>query len=67
MGIIILMLAMFSLDTQEFRETAEKQIKEGYEWKYVGKTAASGVPAITLKSNGEEYILYKLVDKRDGN
>ena len=33
---------------------------EGYEWVYVGKTKPSGVPAITMKSNGEEYILWKL-------
>mgnify|MGYP007072249989 CR=1 FL=1 len=57
---LVLLLAMFSVDTQEFRETANKQMKEGYEWEYVGKTSASGVPAITMKSNGEEYILWKL-------
>ena len=54
------MLGMFSVDTQEFRETANKQMKEGYEWVYVGKTKPSGVPAITMKANGEEYILWKL-------
>ena len=31
-----------------------------YKWEYVGKTKPSGVPAITMKSNGEEYILWKL-------
>ena len=51
---------MFSIDTQEFRETANAQMKDGYEWNYVGKTAPSGVPAITMKANGEEYILWKL-------
>jgi len=60
MGIIILALGMFSMDTQEFRETANQQVKEGYKWTYVGKQAPSGVPAITLKSNGDEYILWKL-------
>ena len=58
--LLVLLLAMFSIDTQEFRETANKQMKEGYKWEYVGKTPASGVPAITMKSNGEEYILWKL-------
>ena len=38
MAIIALVLGMFSMDTQEFRETANKQMKEGYEWVYVGKT-----------------------------
>ncbi len=60
MGIIALVLGMFSMDTQDFRNTANSQMKEGYEWEYVGKTKASGVPAITMKSNGEEYILWKL-------
>ena len=58
--LLVLLLAMFSIDTQEFRETANKQMKEGYKWEYVGKTPPSGVPAITMKSNGEEYILWKL-------
>ena len=60
MGILVLMLSMFNLDTQEFRETANTQMKDGYKWEYVGKTKPSGVPAITMKANGEEYILWKL-------
>jgi|TARA_A100001388_G_C28692521_1_gene462028 hypothetical protein len=60
MGIIALVFGMFSMDTQEFRETANSQMKDGYKWEYVGKTKPSGVPAITMKANGEEYILWKL-------
>ena len=61
MGIVVLVLGMFSVDTQEFRETANAQMKDGYKWEYVGKTKPSGVPAITIKpDNGEEYILWKL-------
>ena len=60
MGIIALVFGMFSMDTQEFREIANSQMKDGYKWEYVGKTKPSGVPAITMKSNGEEYILWKL-------
>ena len=60
MGIIALVLGMFCADTQEFRETANAQMKDGYKWEYVGKTNPSGVPAITMKANGEEYILWKL-------
>ena len=60
MGIVVLMLSMFNVDTQEFRETANAQMKDGYKWEYVGKTKPSGVPAITMKANGEEYILWKL-------
>ena len=60
MGIFVLVAAMFSVDTEEFRNTANAQMKEGYKWEYVGKTKPSGVPAITMKANGEEYILWKL-------
>ena len=60
MGIIALVLGMFSMDTQEFRKTANSQMKDGYKWEYVGKTKPSGVPAITMKANGDEYILWKL-------
>ena len=60
MGIIALVFGMFSMDTEEFRNTANSQMKEGYKWEYVGKTKPSGVPAITIKANGEEYILWKL-------
>ena len=60
MGIIALVLGMFSVDTEEFRNIANSQMKEGYKWEYVGKTKPSGVPAITMKANDEEYILWKL-------
>ena len=60
MGIIALVLGMFSVDTEEFRNIANSQMKDGYKWEYVGKTKPSGVPAMTMKANGEEYILWKL-------
>jgi len=59
--LIALVLAMFSMNTAEFRELANQQMSEGYEWHYVGKQTPSGVPAITIKPEyGDEYILYKL-------
>ena len=61
MGILVLTLALFSVDTKEFRTLANKQMKEGYSWNYVGKQAPSGTPAITIKpQSGDEYILYRL-------
>jgi hypothetical protein len=60
MGLAVILLGLFSIDTQEFRETMNKQMKQGYEWNYIGKQKPSGVPAITMKSNGDEYILFKL-------
>ena len=61
MGILALTLALFSIDTEEFRTLANKQMKEAYSWNYVGKQAPSGTPAITIKpQSGDEYILYRL-------
>ena len=60
MGLVALVLGLFSIDTQVFRETMNEQMKQGYEWNYVGKQKPTGVPAITLKSNDDEYILFKL-------
>ena len=61
MGILVLAIALFSVDTEEFRTLANKQMKEGYSWNYVGKQAPAGTPAITIKpQSGDEYILYRL-------
>ena len=61
MGILVLTLALFRVDTKEFRTTANQQMKDGYAWNYVGKTKPSGVPAITINPQvGDEYILFKL-------
>ena len=61
MGILVLVMALFSADTAEFRNTANKQMKDGYSWNYVGKQAPSGSPNITIKpQSGDEYILFKL-------
>ena len=61
MFIAVVVAAMFSMNTAEFRELANQQMSEGYEWHYVGKQKPSGVPAITIKpENGDQYILYKL-------
>ena len=61
MGILVLVMALFSADTSEFRNTANKQMKDGYSWNYVGKQAPSGSPNITIKpQSGDEYILFRL-------
>ena len=57
---LILATAIFGIDNKEFIDTSSKQLKEGYSWTYVGKQKPEGVPALTMKSNGEEYILWKL-------
>jgi|TARA_B100001063_G_scaffold146837_1_gene137106 hypothetical protein len=57
---LILATAIFGIDNKEFIDTSSKQLKEGYSWTYVGKQKPEGVPALTLKSNGDEYILWKL-------
>tara|TARA_R110002096_G_scaffold53767_1_gene139453 strand:- start:374 stop:565 length:192 start_codon:yes stop_codon:yes gene_type:complete len=61
MEIIVLVAALFSFTNTEFINTMNSQMKDGYEWSYVGKTKPSGVPAITIKpQSGNEYILFKL-------
>jgi len=61
MGILVLVIALFSANTAEFRTITNKQLKEGYSWNYVGKQAPSGSPAITIKpQSGDEYILFRL-------
>lgn len=56
-----LFLSIVAFDNQEFFETAEAQIIDGYNWEYVGKQAPSGAPALTVKpENGNEYILFRL-------
>ena len=57
---LILATAIFGIDNKEFIYTSSKQLKEGYSWTYFGKQKPEGVPALTLKSNGDEYILWKL-------
>jgi len=52
--------ALVGIDNKEFIDTSSQQLKEGYSWTYVGKQKPEGVPAITMKSNDEEYILWKL-------
>tara|TARA_Y100000817_G_C16384662_1_gene336300 strand:- start:144 stop:335 length:192 start_codon:yes stop_codon:yes gene_type:complete len=61
MFLSVLTVALFFSANAEFVSTANKQIKDGYEWDYIGKTKPSGVPAITVKPQvGDEYILFKL-------
>lgn len=61
MFLSVLTIALFMSANAEFISTANEQIKDGYEWSYVGKTKPSGVPAITVKpQSGDEYILFKL-------
>jgi len=61
MFLSVLVIAMFCGANAEFIQTANKEMKQGYEWSYVGKTKPSGVPAITIKpQSGDEYILFKL-------
>ena len=57
---LILATAIFGIDNKEFIDTSSKQLKEGYSWTYVGKQKPEGVPALTMKSNGEEFIFWKL-------
>tara|TARA_Y100000114_G_scaffold28049_2_gene23690 strand:- start:11133 stop:11321 length:189 start_codon:yes stop_codon:yes gene_type:complete len=53
--------ALVAIDNKVFIDTSSEQLKQGYTWKYVGKNAPSGTPAITIKpEHGEPYIIYRL-------
>ena len=59
MGIALsMMFGLFMWDNQTFFGTAEKQVAEGYEWEYIGKTAPSGVPALTIKNLSDKDVVY---------
>jgi hypothetical protein len=61
MIILVAVAALFAIDNKEFIDTSSNQMKEGYGWEYVGKTAPTGVPAITIKPEaGDEFIIFKL-------
>lgn len=62
MGMLVLAIALFCGDNSEFIETSNKQLKEGYNWSYVGPSIPDGSPAILIKpQTTEPYILYKLI------
>ena len=61
MGILVLVTALFCGSNSDFIYTANKQLKEGYNWNYVGPTKPDGSPAILIEpETTEPYILYKL-------
>ena len=57
---LFLITAIIGIDNKEFIDTSSAQLTKEYSWTYVGKQKPEGVPAITMKSNGEEFILWKL-------
>jgi hypothetical protein len=62
MGIIVLVVALFCSSNSEFIETANKQIKAGYNWSYIGPSVPDGSSAILITpETTKPYILYKLV------
>ncbi len=58
--LVTVVSALWFADNSEFIKTSNEQIADGYEWNWVGVTKPSGVPAITIKTDTNEYILYRL-------
>ena len=57
----VLTSKLFLSSNAEFFEVSHEQRSEGYTWEFVGKTEASGAPALTIQpDNGNEWILYRL-------
>ena len=60
MEVVLVLATLFGFSNQEFLNTSAEQIDQGYKWTYVGKSQPSGTPAITIKTDNDEYILYRL-------
>ena len=60
MEIILVLAILFGFSNQEFLNTSAEQIDQGYKWTYVGKSQPSGTPAITIETDNDKYILYRL-------
>jgi hypothetical protein len=60
MEIVLVLTTLFGFSNQEFLNTSAEQIDQGYKWTYVGKSQPSGTPAITIETDNDEYILYRL-------
>ena len=61
MGLLLVAAsALWFADNADFVKTTGEQLNDGYKWTYVGKSKPSGTPAITIKTETNEYILYRL-------
>ena len=54
--LVTVVSALWFVDNFEFIKTSNEQIADGYEWNWVGKNQPSGTPAITIKTDTNEYI-----------
>ena len=63
--IVLGFLALFYVDNQEFMDTAKEQMKQGYEWEYVGPqeldSRAKSIPLQVGKDN--PFVIFKLKKK----
>ena len=58
---VAIMFGLFMWDNQTFFGTAERQVKDGYSWEYVGKQPAGDVPSLpVLDKSGNEVIYFRL-------
>ena len=60
MEVVLVLATLFGFSNQEFLNTSAEQIDQGYKWTYVGKSQPSGTPAITIETDNDKYILYRL-------
>jgi hypothetical protein len=58
---IALIAGLFVYDNQEFFNTVEQNIEDGFTWEYVGKQDPAGQPAVTvLDGQNNEVIYFKM-------
>ena len=54
--------SVFYAGNKDFFDTASRQVKDGYNWQYIGyKKVDTRVPSLPLQVDGyEPYVLWKL-------
>ena len=63
--IVLGFLALFYVDNQEFMDTAREQMKQGYEWNYVGPQELDSTAKSIPLQVGEDhpFVIFKLKKK----
>ena len=64
--VIVLISGLWFADNSEFVTTAKEQQEAGATWHWVGwQDHEEGLPAITIDSNDQKHIVWKLKDAED--
>ena len=66
LAVVAVISALWFVDNAEFLETVSEQRAEGATWHQVGwQDHEAGLPAITIDSNDQKHIVWKLKHAKD--